>query len=347
MNLKSVDEVAKNTTVLFRIDSDLPMEEGKIVDNSRLVKSLNSIQNLLDKNCKIAIIGHRGRPKGKDDKLSLKAIYAEFMSLLRNRNEDFDVSSVFIEDIKDSNKIKNGLANNQIVFLENVRFWSEELENSYDHLSTLSLVCQVFVNDSIATAHRLQASVTICQKMDSYYGFDFIEEATRIEELKNNPKRGILLILGGNKKGKLENLDELLKWADKIIITGKLSLFLDKNNLNQKIEVAKLRQDGLDIDQENMEMIKREIGLAKTIVWAGAVGKFEDESSEWGSKFVAETVSQSGAYKVIGGGDTRACLKKFGLLDRIDFVCSGGGVLLEWLGGGKNIILLHFRKDCL
>ncbi|RLC35646.1 hypothetical protein DRH14_00345 [Candidatus Shapirobacteria bacterium] len=333
MNLRTVDQIDSGINVVLRLDTDLPIEEGQILDNSRLKKSLVTIRLLLDRNCKIIIIGHRGRPKGIEPSLSLKPVYAELMSLLRNGNEDFDVSSVFVEDVKNGERIKETLANNQIVFCENLRFWPEEKDNNPDFLSTLTFVCQAFINDSTATAHRRQASTMLYQKMDTYYGLDFVAEMAQMDKLKHRSASPRLLILGGAKKDKLSRLYELSQWADKILIAGKLPMFMKNSDLNlfDKVTVAELRPDGLDISQASIDLFKSEIEKAGTIVWAGAMGKFEDESSRYGSQTIGESIIASPAYKVVGGGDTQACLKMLGLLDQIDFVCAGGGVLLEWL----------------
>ena len=122
MKLRSVTEVLPETRVILRMDLDVPVVEDIIEDDARLIKSLETIKILLEKNCKISIIGHRGRPEGKDESLSLRPVYVELMMLLEPNGENL-IESVFVEDVGDKEKLDVALANNQIVFLENLRFW--------------------------------------------------------------------------------------------------------------------------------------------------------------------------------------------------------------------------------
>ncbi|MBU1129912.1 phosphoglycerate kinase [Patescibacteria group bacterium] len=340
MNLRGVEKIDKDLNVVLRIDSDLPIEEGKILDNSRLVKSVSTINLLLEKNCKLIILGYRGRPDGIDPNLSLRSVYAELMSLLRNGNEEFDVSNVFVDDVLNSEKIKDALRNNQIVFLENLRFWPGENNNDAEFLSSLSFICQAFVNDSIATAHRKTASVMLHKNMETYYGLNFVEEVEKIEMLLKNPKRPLLIILGGIKKDKLKYLEKLADMADKVLLGGKLPDFVDEVfldgfvNKKNNIVVGKLDVSGRDINNETIEKFKEMINSAGTVVWAGSMGKYENEENRKGTEEIARAVAKSVAYKIIAGGDTKASLAGLELTGRMDFVCSGGGALLEFLTNG-------------
>ena len=337
MNLRGVEEIDRDLNVILRIDSDLPIEEGKILDNSRLLKSVSTINLLLSKNCKLIILGYRDRPQGMDLNLSLRPVYAELMSLLRNGNEEFDISSVFVDDVTDSEKIKDALRNNQIVFLENLRFWPGEDNCDPEFLSSLSFICQAFVNDSIATAHRKTASVMLHKSMDTYYGLSFIEEIEKMRTLLDNPSKPVLIILGGSKKDKLNYLEKLTDIADNVLIGGKLPNFIDEMFTEEiagkmdKIMIGKLDISGMDISDETIEKFKEMIGTAGTIIWVGAIGKFENEENRKGTKEIAEAMAKSSAYKVIGGGDTESSLSLLELVENMDFVCSGGGVLLEFL----------------
>ena len=123
-NLRSVEEIGTGLNVALRIDTDLPIDNGVILDNSRLMKSIPTIRWLLEKNCRLMILGHRGRPQGRDENLSLRGVYLELMNLLEN--DQNIIESVFIDDIEDEQKIAEALVNNQIIFGENLRFWSEE-----------------------------------------------------------------------------------------------------------------------------------------------------------------------------------------------------------------------------
>lgn len=326
MNLRSVEEILPQTKVVLRLDLDLPFSDSQITDNSRLVKSLDTIKFLLDKNCKIVILGHRGRPEGVDTSLSLRPVYLELMSLLEPNGESI-IESVFLPDIS-LDQIDQALAQNQIVFLENLRFWPGEEANDPEFLAPLTTVCQSFVNDAFAVAHRAHASITLWQKLPSFYGFNFLEEYSHLEKLLN-PARPFTLILGGAKEDKIKNLDKLLPLCDHLLIGGKLPQLL--TNKDPKILAATLTPDTFDIDEASITKFVDIINSSKTIIWAGAMGYYEDPKYRNGTEKIAIAISQSGAYKVIAGGDTSASVVNLNLKNKFDFICSGGGVLLEFL----------------
>lgn len=336
MNLRSVEEVLPKTRVILRMDLDVPVCDDMIEDDSRLKKSIPTIKMLLGKGCKIAIIGHRGRPDGKDENLSLRPVYVELMMLLEPDGEN-TITSVFVEEVGDEEKLDLALASNQIVFLENLRFWKGEENNDPEFLKDLTEVCQFYVDDAFAVAHRKAASMMLYKRLPGFYGLSFLEEVTQIEKLVNNPQRPLTIILGGAKEDKLKYLPELEKTADRILVGGKLPNLprppFDKEG--GKIIFAKLRPDGLDLSDEDIKEFVEQINSSKTIVWAGAMGFFENVSCKKGTQEIAKAVANASAYKVIAGGDTGASVEDLGLKDKIDFVCSGGGVMLEFLAKGK------------
>lgn len=331
MNLKPVDQVPPNSTVILRLDLDLPMLDGKIIDNHRLLKSLSTINKLLTANCQLIIIGHMARPEGRDEKYSLKPVYLELMSLLSNSNQ-----SLFLEELENIDTVKLSLSQNQIIFVENLRFWSGESENNNLFLKPLIDQSQVFVNDAIAVAHRPSASVLLHQCLPAFYGDNFIEEINNLQKilLSSHPKT---LILGGAKSDKLDYLSELANLFDNICIGGKLPQYCNQSALQtQNIFVSTLTADTFDIDQNSINHIKDLIDYSQTVVWSGAMGFFENPTSKIGTIEIANSLAQSAAsYKVIAGGDTLSSIKELNLLDKIDFVSSGGGVLLEFLAKGK------------
>jgi phosphoglycerate kinase len=342
MNLKSVEEINPNSKVVLRMDTDLPIENNIILDNSRLVKSIPTIKFLLEKKCKIVIIGHRGRPTNSDavlagkpnnydENLTLKPVYLELMSLLNN-----SINSVFLDDINDEQKINLALENNEIVFLENLRFWKEEENDDPFFLEDLVKICQFYVNDAFAVAHRKNASIMLYKRMPALYGFSFIEEAKKIEQILQNPQKPITVVLGGAKEDKLKYLSDLEKIADYILIGGKLPKLI-QNPENSKVIIAKLNENGLDLSEEDVEKFSEIILQSRTIVWAGALGYYEKEENRKGTNEIARAIADADAYKIIAGGDTSASIVDLGLRDKIDFICSGGGVMLEYLTKGKLV----------
>ncbi len=347
MNLRTINEILPKTRVILRMDLDVPMENGQITDRSRLEKSIPTIKGLLAKECKIAIIGHRGRPnygetttdkpEGYDEDLSLRPVYLELMTMLEPNGEGM-IESVFIENVEDSEKIDLGLAKNQIVFLENLRFWKGEEENNPQFLKGIVEICQAYVNDAFAVAHRRHRSIMLYKELPGFYGLSFKEEAEKIFRIINNPEKPLTIVLGGAKEDKLKYMEELTKIADHILIGGKLPRLYKESEATifnkEKIVLAELREDGLDLSESDMKKFIEVINTSKTIVWAGAMGLFENNNCRAGTENIARAIAETNAYKVIAGGDTGASIINLGLRDKIDFICSGGGVMLDFLAKG-------------
>ena len=335
MNPKSVELVQKNSTVILRLDLDLPMSDGKILDNSRLIKSLPTISLLLSKSCQLVIIGHLGRPETRDDKYSLKPVYLELISLLSGSSPQ---NSIFLEDPSDPGPLTLALSQNQIIFVENLRFWPDESKGVFTFLQPLIDQSQAFVNDAIAS-HYSSASTTLHHVLPGYYGLSFLVELQNLAKLATCP-RPLTLVLGGAKMDKLSYLPKLSSLADHILIGGKLPQIIghsrEGGNLsNPKIYWASLTPDSFDIDAASIAHFKQVIDSSATILWSGALGFYENPDFRTGTIEIAKAVALSPAtFKVIAGGDTAASIKDLGMLDKISFVCSGGGVLLEYLTKG-------------
>lgn len=328
--LNSVKNIDENKTVILRIDADLPMSDGEILDNSRLLKSIPTIKLLLARKNKIVIIGHLGRPKEKEVCWSLKPVYLELIDILEKECGGDCVSNVFVDNIKDLEKLKRAISENEIIFCENLRFYEEEEKGDTSLFSEIKKLASIFVNDAFAVAHRKAASVMLHQEMETYYGLSFVEEVEKINQILEKKEKPMIIILGGAKEDKLKNIEELEKIADYILIGGKLPKLINEK-LNEKIIVAKLREDGLDLNNEDIEKFREKINEAKIIVWVGSMGFYEDENCRKGTEEIAKAIAQNQGYKIIAGGDTAASIISLGLKDKIDFISSGGGVMLEFL----------------
>jgi 3-phosphoglycerate kinase len=334
INLRSVDEVLENTRVVMRMDLDMPKDGDVITDWSRVEKSLPTIRTLLSKNCHILIVGTWGRPGGKEvPELSLREVYLELVSMLNTT--EVETKSVFVADVFDTQLIDTSLADNQIVFMENLGFWPGEDANDPLFLENIAEICQFFVNDSFAKAHRKSASVMLREKLPVFYGYSFIEEARALEALVENTQRPLTVVLGGAKKDKLDYLPNLLEMADNVLVGGALPKVISMEGLEPlvgtKLIVAKLRDDGLDLDDDTIEKFSQIIGQSKTVVWAGSMGFYENPEARAGTEAIARAVSEVEGYTVVAGGDTGASLIDLGVEGKIDFFCSGGGVMLEYL----------------
>jgi phosphoglycerate kinase len=337
MKLRSVEEILPETKVILKLDLDVPMSEGVVTDNYRLVKSIPTIKLLLSKKCQIAIIGKLGRPEGHDPKLSMRPVYLELMSLLEPNGENM-IESVFVDEVGNFELLDKALAQNQIVFLENLRYWKGEENNDSDFLKALTEICQFFVNDALAVSHRRERSNMLYKVLPGFYGLAFVDEVTKIMKVVEEPARPLTVVLGGAKADKLSHLEEIVKIADKVIIGGKLPQL--KKELkpevanNEKVVWAKLREDGADLSDEDIDIFTKIIGESKMIVWAGAMGWFEKSDCKKGTEEVARAVASCSGYKVLAGGDTGASVEALGLRDKIDLVASGGGMMLELLTKG-------------
>lgn len=337
MKLRSVEEILPETKVILKLDLDVPMNEGVVTDNYRLVKSIPTIKLLLEKKCQIAIIGKLGRPEGHDPKLSMRPVYVELMSLLEPNGENM-IESVFVDEVGNFELLDKALAQNQIVFLENLRYWKGEENNDSDFLKALTEICQFFVNDALAVSHRRERSNMLYKVLPGFYGLAFVDEVTKIMKVVEEPARPLTVVLGGAKTDKLSHLKEIVKIADRILIGGKLPKLrgeIEEEVVNnEKITWANLREDGMDLSSEDIETFKKTISESKMIVWAGAMGWFEKEDCKRGTEEIAKAIATSNSYKVLAGGDTGASVESLNLKDKIDLVASGGGMMLELLTKG-------------
>ncbi len=333
--LNSVENINEGNVVILRMDLDLPMLNGQILDNSRLVKSIPTIKLLLERKNKIIIVGHLGRPKDDDKSLSLKPVYIELIQLLEADCGGDCVRNIFVEDIKNEEEIKKAVLENEIIFGENLRFYEEEENGDTSLFSVLKKYANIYVNDAFAVAHRTAASIVLYREMENYYGISFVKEAEKIGQILD--KKNLVVVLGGAKEDKLKYLKELSKKADWILMGGKLPklIFNFQFSIFKNVVMAELRKDGLDLSDEDIEKFRKKIDGAKVIVWAGAMGFYEKENARKGTEEIARSIANSNAYKIIAGGDTSASIKNLGLEDKIDFICSGGGVMLEMLIKGS------------
>lgn len=336
MKLRSVEEILPETKVILKLDLDVPINDGVISDNYRLTKSIPTIKLLLAKKCQIAIVGKLGRPEGHDPKLSMRPVYVELMTLLEPTGENM-IDSVFVEDVGNFEKLDMAMAQNQIVFLENLRFWKGEEGNDSEFLKNLVEICQFYVNDALAVSHRKERSNMLYKTLPGFYGLAFISEVEKILKVIDEPSHPLTIVLGGAKADKLNYLPELLKIADNVLVGGKLPKILpaDVDINNPKLKIAKLRDDGCDLSSDDISQFKEILGQSKMVVWAGAMGWFEKDNCKVGTKEIAIAVANSPGYKVLAGGDTTASVESLGMKEQIDLIASGGGMMLELLTKGS------------
>jgi 3-phosphoglycerate kinase len=332
-------QLVENKKVLVRLDLDVPLDErGTVTDTTRLESALPTLNLLKDSAKQVIIVGHCGRPEGKVvATLSLKPIANVLEKLL---NAEITVIS---------NVHPSPLPNNKIIMLENLRFDPREETNDTELARELAKLADIFVFDAFSVAHRKAAStVAITEYLPSYAGLRITEEIAQLSAVLNNPSHPFLVILGGAKiETKLPMIKKMESIADNIFVGGKLPKEIHEQNITftpKKVHVAQMNETGLDISESAIQQAKELIQKAKLIVWNGPVGKFEDTSSQRGTKEIAEAVIASHAHTVTGGGDTVAALDLFKIKDKIDFVSVGGGAMLEFLSGKELPAITALEK---
>ena len=326
--MKTLRDLAKKNLTgkvcLLRVDFNV--ESTK--DALRLEASLPTMKWLLAKGARLVILSHRGRPQGIDQKLSLK-VFAPFLAKqLKERVE-------FLKEIPGE------LAKGRIALIENLRFWPEEERDDVKFAHRLASLGDFYVNDAFAVCHRKNSSVTQLPKLlPSYAGLLLEKEIVTLSAAMKTPKKPLVLIFGGAKVAdKLPVIRHLLPKAGMVLI-GSSAL----NNVGQLPESEKVLKPidwverdhlAMDIGPLTADLFIQEINKAKTIIWNGPVGKFEEKRYLAGSRSLAKAVAASKAFSIVGGGETTQLILELGLRKKIGFLSTGGGAMLELLAGAK------------
>jgi phosphoglycerate kinase len=353
-------------SVLVRIDTDVEVVHGKVVDDYRLTAALPTIRYLVKEGASVTLIGHMGRPKGKVvDDLRLTAVARHFTRLLVPGSE----VKVHHDQKKGAESPIFGTTyqlGRDVVLLENLRFDPGEEDNEAEFVHLLADGHDYFVNESFATAHREAAStVGVAKKLPSYAGLRLVDEIAHLQLLTQSPDRPLTLIVGGAKvEEKLGLLTHLLPKVDHVLTGGVVTnILLDTQGVDVKksklepgfTELSKelLKKDEtdhkiliptdyvwdmdriVDIGMQTVMTYKKVLADSKTIFWAGSLGVAEDERFAHGTKAIAEFLAEHKGVRMIGGGDTATALGRFKLLDKMSFVSTGGGAALEYLAGKK------------
>jgi|Napbiome12C3dose_1001474.scaffolds.fasta_scaffold00070_14 3-phosphoglycerate kinase len=309
-------EFVKGKKVLLRYDIDVAL--GKATEDFKLKVGVITLKLCLENAEQVILMGHLGRPEGKIvPELSVKPVLEWFKS------------QGYAEDL-DSGKLK---------ILENLRFDPREEAVDPGYARELAQMGEVFINESFS-AYRPAASTTILPTLLPHAaGIHFMEEVQRIIEVRNNPKRPFIAIMGGAKVAdKLPVIKALSERADVVLVGGKLASELVKtpNIVGENVLIGKQTESGTDIAAETIESWKDWISRAALIVWNGPLGKFEDPENDATEKVIRMILATS-AEVVIGGGDSVVALSQAGLLQEAEnraFVSVGGGAMLKLLSEG-------------
>ncbi len=334
----------KKKTVLVRIDADVDVQGEKILDDTRLLSSLDTVRMLLKNKCKVILVGHLGRPNGYDLSCSLRIIAKWYARVFDMPLHDY------------SSPFGGWKIGNSLVLLENIRYFTEEEQNDSHFAKELANIAEVFVNEAFAVAHRAHAStVGVARILPAYAGTHFTKEVQTLEKIISNPKRPLVVLIGGSKiETKLPMVQTMHEVADFLLVGGEVadhSKELIKvqhkhtNNKRSVVLVADLIQSGLDITEKSAANFIEVLDTAKTVVWNGPVGKTgHDPVTEHSTRLIARALANSRAYTVVGGGDTISYLRQHKLLDKFNFISVGGGAMLEFLSGKKLPAIEPLRR---
>lgn len=372
--LKMADLDLKGKRVLIRADLNVPLKDGKVASDKRIMATLPTIKLALEKGAKVMVISHLGRPEEGvyAEEFSLKPV-ADYIATKLN-----GVKVRLEKDYLDGVEVNEG----EVVVLENCRFNKGEKKNAEDLSKKYAALCDVFVMDAFGTAHRAQATTYGVAQFApvACAGPLLAAELEALGKAMDNPARPMVAIVGGSKVStKLPVLNSLLKVCDQLIVGGgiantfiaaaghKVGKSLCENDLIDTAKdlaskthipefvdvvvgkefdektpaVTKDLKDVADDDMifdlgpKSMANINEVIKNAKTILWNGPVGVFEFDQFATGTKSMADAIANSDAFSVAGGGDTINSIQKFGVTDKISYISTGGGAFLEFVEGKK------------
>lgn len=337
--------------VLLRLDIDVPLRQAQgkleVAEEFRLLFGLPTLKLCIEHGDKVIIIGHLGRPfttaedekNGRPEELSARPV----CNWLK---EQLKIEIDFAEELEQADK-----SSAKVVMLENIRFFHGEIPGADYHASCTSKTCDIdfakklaslgdfYVNEAFASYNPAASTTILPTLLPHACGLRFAKEIEKLKEVRENPKKPFVVIMGGAKVAdKLPVIDVLAKSADAVLVGGKLVSEIREQNLNlpKNVLVGMLSEGGLDIAPQTVEAWRSLISRAAMIVWNGPVGKFEDPENNQ-TKTLAEMVLDSKAEIVIGGGDSVTALGQYGLLKEAEekaFVSTGGGAMLKFLANG-------------
>lgn len=370
---------------LIRVDFNVPLDDHfNVTDANRIEAAKLTIDKILKDGGSVILMSHLGRPKGVEEKYSLKHIVSKTAEVL-------GVPVKFAADCigEVAEKSAAELQPGEVLLLENLRFYAEEEKGDVAFAEKLAKLGNIYVNDAFGTAHRAHASTTIIAQFfpnDKCFGMLLAKEIESLNKVLNNSEKPVTAVLGGSKvSSKITVIENILDKIDHMIIGGgmtftfikalggnignsiceddKMALALEimekakaknvqihlpvdvvaadafSNEANtQIVDVYNIPEgwQGLDVGPKSLEALKDVIKNSKTILWNGPLGVFELEKFAEGTitlgNFIAEA-TKNGAFSLVGGGDSVAAVKQFGLEPKMSYVSTGGGAMLEMLEG--------------
>ncbi|MGN7812779.1 phosphoglycerate kinase [Flavobacterium johnsoniae] len=375
----------KNKKAIIRVDFNVPLDENfNVTDTTRIEAAKPTIDAILAQGGSVILMSHLGRPKGAEEKYSLKHI-------LKTASEILGVQVKFAENCigEPAQTAAKNLQPGEVLLLENLRFHAEEEAGDVAFAKELASLGDIYVNDAFGTAHRAHASTTIIAQFfpnDKCFGTLLAKEIDSLNKVLKNSEKPVTAVLGGSKvSSKITVIENILDKVDHMIIGGGMTFTFIKaqggkigesicedDKLDLALEILRLAKEknvqvhipvdvvaaddfsntantqivdvtaipdgwqGLDAGPKSLENFKKVILESKTILWNGPLGVFEMETFSKGTialgDFIAEA-TKNGAFSLVGGGDSVAAVKQFGFEDKMSYVSTGGGAMLEMLEG--------------
>lgn len=368
--MKTVKDISlAGKTVVVRADYNVPVEDGRITDDYRIRKNIQTLQYLLDQDCRLVIISHLGRPQGSPDPA------ASLRPVVRRLEELLGRSVVFAADFVEVDEQQ------PITVCENLRFHPQEEANDRTFARQLASLGEIFVQDGFGVVHRAHASTeAITEFLPSVAGLLLKEEVDTITATMEHPDHPLVTIMGGAKvSDKLELMKRMVARADRVLVGGAMAntflayhgydigrssfeegqeqaideiyaeiekqggrdtLWLPRNGVyvsdvleasatSTQVATDHIGEDDYVLDNVIPDGIADEIKAAGTVIWNGPVGMTEFPAFTYGSFRIAEAIGRSSAKSIVGGGDTAAFVQQHGLSDNFDWVSTGGGAALD------------------
>ena len=375
----------KNKKAIIRVDFNVPLDENfNVTDVTRIEAAKPTIDKILADGGSVILMSHLGRPKGAEDKYSLKHI-------LKTASDILGVSVQFASNCvgAEAKAAADQLQAGEVLLLENLRFHTEEEAGDVAFAKELASLGDIYVNDAFGTAHRAHASTTIIAQFfpnDKCFGTLLAKEIESLDKVLKNSVKPVTAVLGGSKvSSKITVIENILDKVDHMIIGGGMTFTFVKalggqignsiceddkqelaleilrlakekgvqlhipvdvvagddfsNNANTQVVDVRAIPDGwegMDAGPKSLENFKKVILESKTILWNGPLGVFEMPTFAKGTialgEFIAEATA-NGAFSLVGGGDSVAAVKQFGFEDKVSYVSTGGGAMLEMLEG--------------
>lgn len=334
--IEGVDFTGKR--VLVRADFNVELDpQGDALERFKLEASRETVAKILSfPGARIALLSHLGRPEGKrDEAYSLLPLCDDISNALgvAVRFAEECVGAVVSDGL-------SALSEREVLLLENVRFHAGEESNDADFAALLAAPFDLFVNEAFSVCHRDQASVTaITRFLPSYAGVRLLEERDKLDEIRRSPMHPAIAIIGGAKiETKLPLIREFERTYDAVLVGGKVANEAIDQGIafSEKVLLpADFQGEGhrLDIGPKTTAMFIEIVKRARTIVWNGPMGKFEEKPYDAGTNAIVHAMSESDAEIVVGGGESLTILERGNLIRKVGFVCTGGGAMLEYMSG--------------